>query len=121
MTGKMRVFKPGQLFATVFEFDRALELRDITAAVGGYLETVPYFHTIPDPDVDSEAVKCIAFCDEEGKLKGLPLNRVATMLWSHSLAAANLDQQVGPRSPMADVLVGPIAVVSGDDEFMAAL
>ncbi len=74
-------------------------------AINGYIEIVPYFNIWVD-DVSGKGKECVVFCDEEGKLKGLPVNAKATAYW-----AARGD----------DKLVGPIAIVFGDAEFMEAL
>ena len=47
----------------------------------------------------------MAFCDEEGKLKPLPLNAKATYLWYACLA---------PEAFRPDQLHGPIAIVTAD-------
>jgi hypothetical protein len=72
---------------------------------GGYLQIVPEF-------TDYGARQCIAFCDEEGKLKGLPLNPKATYLWYACMA---------PQPFRQDTLHGPIVIVTADtpEEFQA--
>lgn len=80
---------------------------------GGLLETVPFFnHVIHKGQV---IPNCVAFCDEEGKIKGLPYNSVATQEWDISLMTQG--RSLGGR----DYLVGTIAVIWGDDAFMEAL
>jgi hypothetical protein len=79
---------------------------------GGYLETVPYFLTI---DHDGVRHNCVAFCDEEGKLKQFDHNPEATIRWDQAMRRA---VGCGCRP---DYLVGQIAVVFGDREFMEAL
>jgi len=59
-------------------------------------------------------VQCVAFCDEHGKLDNLPTNVRATELWKAALIRADSHR-------LDDVLCGPVAVVYGDAEFMAAL
>ena len=68
------------------------------------------------PSVDKAGGdRCVAFCDENGKLTGLPMNMPATKLWDNAMRKA-----VGcGASP--DFLVGDIAVVFGDEAFMEAL
>jgi hypothetical protein len=72
---------------------------------GGYLEVVPYF-------TQFEGRPCVAFCDDNGKRKGLPVNKLATWLWLIQLAAS-------PK--YHDQLCGNIAIVTGDEELMADL
>ena len=69
---------------------------------GGMLQLIPHFDTYNNKP-------CHAYCDDEGKIKQLPINEFATILWMTQLP-----------SPIDDVLVGPIVIVTGDDEFMAA-
>lgn len=82
-------------------------LKEIQEAVGGHIEAVPYFNKFT---WRSKKRDCVAFCNEEGKLKGLPMNRRATLAWCEAL-----------KMIPADVLVGNIAIVMGDDEFMQAI
>jgi hypothetical protein len=79
---------------------RAPTLADLQAGIGGgYIETVPFFNNY-------EGKPCVAFCDEEGKMKRLPLNFRANELW---------------RFGGFDWLAGDVIIVQGDDEFRAAL
>jgi hypothetical protein len=68
--------------------------------VGGWIELVPYFTAY-------DGVPCIAFCNEEGKLKNLPYNPHATRLWQKAV-----------DGPVDDVLVGTIAIVVADRAFL---
>lgn len=74
------------------------QLKDI---VGGYIELIPYFNKF-------ENKPCLAFCNEMGKLTGLPVNLKATNLW--------IDAYGGSVSP--DYLVGSIAIVVGPRSFL---
>jgi len=116
MQGTMKVFTPGELMTQtqIYEFDRPIQLEELQAAVGGYIEPVPRFTTIWDDDAKLY-VECVAFCNEEGKLDELPVNPVATALWNEAVSGPSW------RKPLADVLVGPVAIVFGDAEFMAEL
>ena len=69
---------------------------------GGYIEIVPWF-------TKYRGRRCMAFCDEDGKRKGLPINDHATALW-HALVAALRGR---------DVLVGPVVIVSGAEVLRA--
>lgn len=89
--------------AAIIEYDRPVSLKELKAAVGGWIELVPLFESYDDKH-------CVAFCNEEGKLNGLPVNTRATKLWHDQV-----DFQ------LSDVLVGSVVVCHGDDEFMAAL
>lgn len=72
-------------------------LREI---VEGHIEAVPFFDTY-------KKMRCVAFCNEEGKLDSLPVNELATLLWYQACGRV-----------VDDVLVGNIAVVTGDEEFL---
>lgn len=72
-------------------YDRKDELDWLQTAVGGYIEVV----------TASESVTFIV--NEEGKLKGLPINKRATELW----------WSLNPAARGADVLVGTVLVAGG--------
>jgi hypothetical protein len=60
--------------------------------------------------------RCIAFCDEQGISKGLPMNHRATVLWAQRLVQkgmASIDET--GHVPMLDVLKGPIVLIVGND------
>ena len=73
-------------------------LEQLQAAVGGYVELIPYFD-------NHQGQGCKAYGDEEGKLKGKPLNPEATRLWAEA---------VRPHA-LADHLVGPVVIVTADN------
>jgi hypothetical protein len=94
-------------------------LDELKAAIGGgYIELVPLFNTF---ERDGQLVDCVAFCDEEGKLKDMPINQEATVRWDAALRRAGYPGLIKPDGRIADMLVGTIAVVFGDKRFMAAL
>ena len=79
------------------------EYDELKAALkGGLLEIVPRFNSY-------KMKPCVAFCDEEGKLKQLPVNTRATAMW-YVLVGIN-----------PDFLVGPIVIVAGEKEFLAEM
>jgi hypothetical protein len=81
--------------------DKPLELDWVQQAVGGFIQLVPGFtHYMNHP--------CIAYCNEEGKLYDLPVNKEATMAWRRC-------------SFTPDILVGDVLIISGDREFMETL
>ena len=69
--------------------------------IEGPLEMVPLLTTIGKS-------RCIAFCDEDGKRKGLPFNSAAQTLWRLALG----------RPITEDHLVGHITIVVGDQAFL---
>jgi hypothetical protein len=79
------------------------ELSELQTAVGGYIEKVPMFDTF-------EKKTCVALCNEEGKLKRLPVNEEATFLWH--------EQNGGMIS---DCLVGTVVLIRGYKKLMEAL
>lgn len=85
---------------------------------GGHIELVPMFNSY---EFEGELVDCVAFCDEEGKLKSMPINRQATLLWHRALRRARHPGLVAQSGNLVDVLVGTIAVVFGDKRFMEEL
>lgn len=119
MKGFMLTIEPG---ADAPSAARDLAVDDtamIHKAIGGYLEAVPGFLSIVH---DGDVRRCVVFCDEDGKRSHKPFNEFATVLWHHALQRNG--ERFGlmlPDGRLADVLVGTVAVVLGDDEFMRAL
>ena len=103
MRGKLTVLKvDGSRVVT--NYDSPVPLEHLQAAVGGDIEVVPRLTTF-------EGEACVAFCDEEGKLRQAGVNSQAQALW----------QEQCPLIVGLDVLVGDVAFVQGDDAFMGAL
>jgi hypothetical protein len=91
------------------------KLEDLKAAIGGgFLELVPFFDTYEHGD---KIVKCIAYCDEHGKMNKLPINKEATILWERALSRTGRSL-LSPEGQILDILVGPICIVFGDADFM---
>lgn len=88
------------------ELNHADILKELRWIVDGPIEQVPGFDTYA-------GYKCIAFCNEEGKIRELPINFMATTMWYVSLKEKELKT--------SDHLNGNVAVVYGDDEFMGAI
>ena len=103
------------------EIDGPPDLEVFKDAIGGgYLEPVPGFDIAAV--LDGVPIACVAFCDEDGKGKNLELNPVATMMWDRALISCGRPGlRLHRYGALADYLVGPIAIVVGDDEFMGAL
>lgn len=97
----MTVIESDGSFSPVQEQENAPGYKQIKAALsGGLLEHVPYF--------DKYGTRpCVAFCDEEGKLKGLDMNPKATYLWYACLA---------PEPFRPDTLHGAIVIIAADTE-----
>lgn len=79
------------------------ELKVLQEGVGGWIEMVPGFEKF-------EGVSAVVFCNEEGKLNGLPVNMAASYFWY-----AALGRHAG------DVLVGDVVIITGDDELLGEL
>jgi hypothetical protein len=134
MKGKTYLYRVGEPNPIVTELDRPLDLDPLQKAVEGFIEVVPYFDTfVPPSDIKSfnegEPLPCVVFCNEEGKIHKLPVNYQATRLWDCALrrvrdANAKALYPNGlsrPDGGSADVLVGPVLIVTGDPEFMESL
>jgi hypothetical protein len=89
----------------VEEIDVTPDLEKLQAGVGGDIEIVPYWTRI-------FGRRCIAFCHEQGKLEGLPINHGANILW-------RMGYEGGAR--IDDVLVGTIIVIIGSPSFLSKL
>lgn len=87
------------------------QLSFMQKAVGGYIEVVPMFNMF---DHDGKAHMCATFCDEEGKNKGVPVNREATKRWDRCLEGQGVARNT-------DFLVGPVLVLYGDPKLLAEL
>ena len=79
-------------------------LDQLQGGVGGHIEIVPFFNKFMERP-------CVAFCNEEGKMHGLPFNATAQMFWS---------QAYGKRI-YEDHLVGDILIIVGSPSFLAQL
>lgn len=84
---------------TVFDLDRAGELRTLQGIVGGWIE-----------GLSSADGKVTFFCNEEGKLQGLARNETATRLW----------WALNPAMAGYDSLCGAVVVTGGADASGAA-
>lgn len=108
------LFKPGALEPETIELTARAELEWYQGKLGGWIEQVPRFDSIRVGEV---VQRCVAFCDEEGKLKGLGYNRAATIAWHDAIP----EGLIGPSGQIEDILVGPVLVIAGDAEFMEEL
>lgn len=106
MRGTITIIRTNGTFDTQHVEDAA-PVGALRAAVGGPIESVPYFDRY-------QGKRCVAFCHEEGKLEGLPPNYNAQALWREVSALAHV-------AALGDQLAGDIAIVQGDEEFMEAL
>lgn len=109
MKGQIIVIRPGSTEATV-ERRNVTEnpsLGELQELVGGYIEIAPMLNHIMTP----EGLKpCVAFWNEDGRMMQLPLNRLATEMWSESVPALRTQP-----------IVGNVVVLTGDEEFMENL
>ena len=95
----------------VTNLNRAPTLDDIKSAIGGgHIELVSTFNAFRH---EGNYFACAVFCDEEGKIKQLPVNKYATVLWANILRCE--------YSEMLDYIAGDIAIVFGDSEFESEL
>lgn len=130
MIGMMIIYDAGLALDAAPEItrlDQAPTLEVLRELIGGPLQAVPYFHSIM---IDGSPRRCVAFCDEEGKISEKPMNRAATVQWGAAVdrAIANTpkDSPLAPtplveKGHWRDVLVGTVVILTGDKEFMDAL
>lgn len=112
MKGTLFCYRPGQPYIRE-EITEVPSLARLQELVGGYIQVVPYFDWV---FMDKKLQKCVAFCNEEGKLNGLEFNVAATMLWESSLSTQ--DMSLVRDGTLEDHLVGPIVIITGDDELL---
>lgn len=86
------------------EFDSMPPLERFQEAVGGHIETVPYWNRY-------KGRECVVFCNTDGKNEGLKRNDKANEEW----------WSVAPYMQKYDYLVGDIIVIMGDQAFMREL
>jgi hypothetical protein len=112
MKGVLTIIPVGDAAVTRKELAAAPRLEALQAGIGGgNIETVPHFtRHLGKP--------CVAFCDEDGKGKRLPYNVRATELWYGQIP--DTFWRGDTKWPL-DVLVGPIVIVTGDEDLMRAL
>lgn len=110
MEGQAIILKPGETLetATRVHLDAPPDLAFLKEGVGGYIEAVPKFEAL---DLDGDRKRCVAFCNEEGKIHRLQPNFEAQRLWEASFG----------HLISSDFLVGPIVILTGDEEFLEAL
>jgi hypothetical protein len=101
MKGTMVVISTNGVRVTA-ELDDEPTLETLQEKVGGYIRDVPGF-------TKYEGQPCLAYCDEDGLPKGLPLNALATDLWHKQMP------------PIDDYLVGNVVILYGDNDFMKAV
>jgi hypothetical protein len=111
MRGTLLIYSPAGGVTTREVGEPKLELLK-EAIGGGYLEVVPHWTSI---EHGGKRRRCVAFCDEDGKRKDLPVNGAATVTWDFAMRR---DKGCGCAP---DYLVGNVVVVFGDREFMEAL
>lgn len=111
MNGTMTVYYPGTPpERRITTYTKPIPLDDIQQAVGGHIEVVPYWDRF-------NGVHCVVFCNEEGKLEGLPRNVYMTDKWEAYLKTGGMSRFDKDGNEL-DFLVGPIALITGDDDFM---
>jgi hypothetical protein len=117
MHGRMLIYKANfdaELDIPVSqEYDTEIPLDDLQAGVGGSIEAVPYWDSF---EIDGQTYRAVVWCNEEGKLEGLPRNTCMTGMWDKVLAEKNMSRFRDGAE--LDYLVGSIVVTLGDDEFM---
>jgi len=117
MRGELLIYGSGGE-VTARELAHVPGLEELHEGIGGSVERVPMFETI---DRHGIVCNCVAFCEEDGKAKGRPLNPVATMFWDLALRRAQIGNGLrDSKGSVRDYLVGDVIVVVGDAELLAA-
>lgn len=88
---------------TTTECNAKTQYEVLKAAVGGYIETLPYFNKY-------QGKRCVAYCNEEGKLKRMPFNIHGQDLWLEALKKK--DGSLDHIDINRTILVGNIAIVT---------
>ena len=86
-------------------------LKFLQSSVGGFIESVPFFGKVVLGE--DQSLRCRAFCNEEGKIRGLPYNEKATHLWYESMGET--------YESYPDILVGDVVIICGDEELLDQL
>ena len=110
MKGTLLVCSPNMRVLDEWPQDSPPPLEQLQAFVGGDIEAVPGWTSIQHRGIRH---KCVAFFNEHGKQKALPKNHYASVLWALQWDAR--------RGELKDHLVGPVVILYGDADFMAAL
>jgi len=85
------------------DLEKLPTLDELQKVVGGYIELIPHFETYLGE-------KCIALCNEDGKLNNLPFNSTATVAWIKNSSSDFI---------IDDMLVGDVVIIIGDKKFLS--
>jgi hypothetical protein len=96
------IVRPYSRHIAIEEIATVPSLERLQQIVEGSIEEIPHFTSI-------WGRRCVAFCNEEGKLKLLGTNHAAQHLW------------VAVYSRPGDVLVGTVAILAGTQAFLDAI
>lgn len=110
MKGTMLIISPSGGIKTV-PLTKPPEAETLHSEVGGWIEAIPHFSTI---DYHGTIHQCVAFGNEEAKLKQMLRNQPATKIWYASLKRSGFNEP-------ADYLAGKIIIIFGDRSLMKAL
>jgi hypothetical protein len=102
MPGKVVIISVNGLI-TEQNSEGKVALETLQKLVGGYIERVPHFGSFGGQ-------KCIAFADEDGRMKAKPINEKATELWfeaAGSKKGVSLDY-------IKNFLVGDVVILLGE-------
>lgn len=80
--------------------DRAPTLQQYQEEVGGYIQEVPHLTTF-------RGKRCIAYCNEEGLIRGLKFNSAASNLWFRTMQGRNPSRVL---TPSHFYLHGPVVI-----------
>jgi hypothetical protein len=104
--GKMYVITPDGEISEAGYYNTVPPLKELRQAVGGSIESVPYW-------TEWNGQPCWAICNTDGKdpHNYQNPNPLATGMW----------YMVAPQMEGVDYLHGPVAILTGDDEWMEKL
>lgn len=87
MTGSMMIIPADDLqLAQHIKREAPPELEELQGLVGGFIEQVPHW-------TEHLGKPCVAYCNEEGKPKGLPINARATFIYLNVLSRLRPDRR----------------------------
>jgi hypothetical protein len=109
---RLLVYEPADRRPRTIRADGPPSDATLRQAVGGEIEDIPGFNSI---SFEGEVHRCVAFCNDQGKGLGLPLNVWATAQWHAALRRHGYDRGLRREDgTVADRLVGDVVVVLAD-------
>lgn len=109
------VYEPSDCRPQSVEVDGPPADAMLRQAVGGEIEEIPGFNSI---SYEGVVRRCVAFCNDQGKEYGLPLNAWATALWHSALRRHGYERGLRREDgTVADRLVGNVVIVFEEEAY----